>query len=52
MSRENVEVAQAVIAALNAGNVQALRELYHPDAIMLAPAQTVSESALIAPASR
>ena len=38
MSRENVEVVQAALAAWNAGDVDTLRELYDPEAIMRAPA--------------
>jgi ketosteroid isomerase-like protein len=34
MSRENVEVVRAAFAAWNAGDMQALRELYDPDAVM------------------
>jgi ketosteroid isomerase-like protein len=34
MSQENVEVVRATFEAWNAGNMAALRELYHPDAIM------------------
>ena len=33
MSRENVEIAQAAFAAWNVGDMDALRELYDPDAI-------------------
>jgi ketosteroid isomerase-like protein len=33
MSRENVEIAQAAFAAWNLGDMDALRELYDPDAI-------------------
>ena len=34
MSQENVEVVRAGIAAWNAGDMQALRELYDPDVVM------------------
>jgi len=34
MSRENVEVVRAGLAAWNAGDMDALRELYHPDVIV------------------
>ena len=34
MSQENVEVVRAAYDAWNAGNMDALRELYDPDAIM------------------
>ena len=34
MSRENVEVVKAGFAAWNAGDMQALRELYDPDVVM------------------
>jgi ketosteroid isomerase-like protein len=37
MSRENVEVVRAGFAAWNAGDMDALRKLYHPDVIMRAP---------------
>jgi ketosteroid isomerase-like protein len=37
MSRENVEVVQAANAAWNAGDMDALRELYDPGAIVRAP---------------
>jgi ketosteroid isomerase-like protein len=33
MSPENVEVAKAAYAAWNAGDMDAVSELYHPDAI-------------------
>ena len=33
MSRENVEVVRAFQEAWNAGNMEAVRELWHPDAI-------------------
>jgi ketosteroid isomerase-like protein len=35
MSQENVEIVQAAFAAWNRGDMDALRELYHPDVIML-----------------
>ena len=34
MSQENVEIVRAVFAAWNAGDMDAIRELYHPDAVM------------------
>jgi ketosteroid isomerase-like protein len=34
MSQENVEIAKAAFEAWNRGDMEALRELYHPDAIM------------------
>jgi len=34
MSKENVEVARAVFAAWNTGDMDALRELYDPDVIV------------------
>jgi ketosteroid isomerase-like protein len=34
MSQENVEVVRAGFAAWNAGDMQALRELYDPDVVM------------------
>ena len=34
MSQENVEVVRALFEAWNAGDMDAFRELYHPDAIM------------------
>jgi hypothetical protein len=37
MSQENVEVVQAALAAWNAGEMDALRELYDPGAIVRAP---------------
>jgi ketosteroid isomerase-like protein len=37
MSQENVEVAQAFFEAWNAGDMDALRELYHPDLIVRSP---------------
>jgi ketosteroid isomerase-like protein len=37
MSQENVEVVEAVFEAWNTGNMDALRELYHPDAILRMP---------------
>ena len=37
MSRENVEIVQAAYKAWNAGEVDAVRELYDPDAIMRPP---------------
>jgi len=37
VSQENVEVVEAVIEAWNAGNMDALRELYDPDVIMRTP---------------
>jgi ketosteroid isomerase-like protein len=33
MSQENVEVVRAAFIAWNAGDMEALRELYDPDAI-------------------
>ena len=38
MSQENVEVARALFAAWNAGEMDRLRELYGPDVIVRAPA--------------
>ena len=37
MSQENVEVVQASVEAWNAGNMDAVRDLYHPDVILRAP---------------
>ena len=37
MSQENVEVVRAFFQAWNAGNIDALRELHHPDAILRPP---------------
>jgi ketosteroid isomerase-like protein len=37
MSKENVEVARAAYEAWNAGDMDALRDLYHPDLIMRMP---------------
>jgi ketosteroid isomerase-like protein len=37
MSQENVEVVRAVFDAWNARDMEALRELYHPDAILWMP---------------
>ena len=37
MSQENVEVAKAAIEAWNAGDMDAFRELYDPEAIMRPP---------------
>jgi ketosteroid isomerase-like protein len=37
MSQENIEIAQATFEAWNAGDMDALRELYDPDAIMRTP---------------
>jgi ketosteroid isomerase-like protein len=37
MSQENVEIVRAGFAAWNAGDMDPLRELYHPDAIMRMP---------------
>jgi ketosteroid isomerase-like protein len=37
MSQENVEVVRAVYATWNAGDMDALRDLYDPDAIMRPP---------------
>ena len=37
MSRENMEVVQAAYKAWNAGDMDALRELYDPDVIMRTP---------------
>jgi ketosteroid isomerase-like protein len=37
MSQENVEVVKASFEAWNAGDMGALRELYHPDAIARPP---------------
>ena len=37
MSRENVEVFQAVFAAWNAGDMDGFRERYDPDVVMRAP---------------
>ena len=37
MSEENVEVARAYFEAWNAGDMDALREVYHPDLIVRAP---------------
>ena len=34
MSQENVEIVRAVFAAWNAGDMDSVRELYHPDAVM------------------
>jgi ketosteroid isomerase-like protein len=37
MSQQNVEVLRAVFEAWNAGDMEALRELYDPDVIMRMP---------------
>jgi ketosteroid isomerase-like protein len=37
MSQENVEVVKAAYGAWNAGDMEALRGLYHPDIIMRPP---------------
>jgi ketosteroid isomerase-like protein len=37
MSRENVEVVRAAFAAWNTGDMNALHELYDPDALLRAP---------------
>ena len=37
MSQENVEIVRAVFEAWNAGDMDALRELYDPDVIMRTP---------------
>jgi ketosteroid isomerase-like protein len=37
MSKENVEVVQAAYAAWNRGDMDGVREAYHPDVIMLVP---------------
>src|SRR5438034_5526106 len=37
MSRENVEIVRAAFDAWNAGDMDALRQLYHPDAIVRSP---------------
>jgi ketosteroid isomerase-like protein len=37
MSQENLEVARAVFEAWNAGDMDAWRELHHPDVIMRNP---------------
>jgi ketosteroid isomerase-like protein len=37
MSRENVEALRAGFAAWNAGDMEAVRELYHPEAIVRPP---------------
>ena len=37
MSQENVEIMKAAIAAWNAGDMVATREMYHPDVIMRNP---------------
>jgi ketosteroid isomerase-like protein len=37
MSRENVEVIRAAFEAWNAGDMDAVRELYHPDVIVRSP---------------
>ncbi len=37
MSRENVEVVRALFEAWNAGNMDAVRELYDPDVILRGP---------------
>lgn len=37
MSQENVEVVRAAFAAWNAGDMDALRELYDPDATSRSP---------------
>ncbi len=37
MSQANVKIVQAVIEAWNAGNMDTLRELYHPEVIMRMP---------------
>ena len=34
MSRENVEVVRSMLVAWNAGDLERLRELWHPDAIV------------------
>ena len=34
MSQENVEIVRAVFAAWNAGDMDAFRDLYHPDVVM------------------
>jgi ketosteroid isomerase-like protein len=37
MSQENVEIVRAAFDAWNAGDMDALRQLYHPDAIVRSP---------------
>jgi ketosteroid isomerase-like protein len=37
MSQENVETIKALFEAWNAGDMDAVRELYHPDAILRMP---------------
>jgi ketosteroid isomerase-like protein len=37
MSQENVEIARAALEAWNAGDMEALRELYHPNVIVRMP---------------
>ena len=37
MSQENVEIAKATVEAWNAGDMEALRELYDPNAIVRMP---------------
>ena len=37
MSQENVEIVRASFEAWNAGDIDALRETYHPDVIMRSP---------------
>ena len=37
MSQENVDVVKAGFAAWNAGDMDAVRELYHPDVIVRSP---------------
>ena len=37
MSQENVEIVRASYEAWNSGDTDALRELYHPDAVMRMP---------------
>jgi ketosteroid isomerase-like protein len=37
MSQENVDVVRAAFDAWNAGDMDALRQLYHPDAIVRSP---------------
>jgi ketosteroid isomerase-like protein len=47
MSQENVEIVRAAFEAWNAGNMNALRELYDPDAISRSPEDWPEQGAAV-----
>ena len=49
MSQENVEIVRALFEAWNAGDMDAFRELYDPDAVMRTAGGLAGAGALLRP---